>query len=280
MNKVLGFALVLSMFGAGAASAQNLVKNGDFENVSNANGVSQPAYDNYVIKSSSTPWGFALDNWTNNSFVGIVYGEGVGDSASHAPLLDPLSGRQSNCHSPEGERNCSWNLRGSNDGTPTGQGRIVPPSSPAGGNYYGSDPAYAGALTQSVEGFVVGQQYQLSFWSAGGTMQMGGSGQPAVTSWRVNLRGTTLDVDQLVTTEQYSNLGGTSPWVQTFITFTASSATELLSFQATGAFGSPPMSLLDGVSIVAVPEPAQWATLGGGLFLLAGLRLRRREQRR
>ncbi len=280
MKKVLGFALVLSMFAAGAATAQNLVKNGNFDDVVNANGVKQPGTDNYVIKSKGDPWGFGLSDWNNASDVAVVYGAGLADSAKNYPLLDPLSNRLTYCPSDAGYRNCAWNLRGSNDGTAGSAGRVVPASSPAGGNFYGADTAYAGALTQSVSGFVVGQQYQLSFWSAAGTVGTGGGSQMGTAGWMVTLTGAKTDVSQLVTSDPYSNLGGTSPWVQTVINFTASSVTELLSFQATAGVGSPPMALLDGVSIVAVPEPAQWATLGAGLFLLAGLRLRRREQRR
>ena len=45
-----------------------------------------------------------------------------------------------------------------------------------------------------------------------------------------------------------------------------------------GASGSPPFSLLDGVSLTAVPEPSTWAMMLAGFAALgyAGLRRRRR----
>ena len=45
-----------------------------------------------------------------------------------------------------------------------------------------------------------------------------------------------------------------------------------------GASGSPPFSLLDGVSLTAVPEPSTWAMMLAGFAGLgyAGLRRRRR----
>jgi hypothetical protein len=60
--------------------------------------------------------------------------------------------------------------------------------------------------------------------------------------------------------------------------FTADAVTETLNFLSIGTpTGLPPMALLDGVSVTAVPEPAAWAMmlLGfGGIG--AAVRYRRR----
>jgi hypothetical protein len=66
------------------------------------------------------------------------------------------------------------------------------------------------------------------------------------------------------------------------MTFTASSTSQILSFLAVGTpTGLPPVSLLDGVSLVdstvpAVPEPSSWAMLLAGVGAM-GFMLRKRN---
>ena len=57
----------------------------------------------------------------------------------------------------------------------------------------------------------------------------------------------------------------TSPWALQTMAFTATSATQVLSFLSFGA-GDPPLIALDGISLEHVPEPGSAA-----LVLLAGL---------
>jgi hypothetical protein len=67
---------------------------------------------------------------------------------------------------------------------------------------------------------------------------------------------------------------------QTF-TFTATAATELLSFLAIGTpNGVPPFSLLDGVSMTAIPEPSSSLILAAGCAAMAGVRRLRSRSRR
>jgi hypothetical protein len=62
------------------------------------------------------------------------------------------------------------------------------------------------------------------------------------------------------------------------MTFTATAATDVLSFLSTGTpSGVPPFALLDGVSMVAVPEPSGAALMIVGVLALAGLRIARRR---
>ena len=71
---------------------------------------------------------------------------------------------------------------------------------------------------------------------------------------------------------------GFSGWVHQTFTFTAASASEVLSFLAVGTpAGVPPFALLDGVTLAAaVPEPSSWALMLGG-FAVVGFIARRRR---
>ena len=63
---------------------------------------------------------------------------------------------------------------------------------------------------------------------------------------------------------------GFTGWKQEAVTFTAGSTSQLLSFLAVGTpNGEPPFSLLDGVSMQAVPEPGTLALVGLGVCMLA-----------
>jgi len=70
-----------------------------------------------------------------------------------------------------------------------------------------------------------------------------------------------------------------TPWLQQTVLFTATSTSQVLTFLSAGTpSGLPPMVALDGVSLVAAPEPASMAMMGSGLALL-GYFQRRRQRR-
>jgi hypothetical protein len=134
---------------------------------------------------------------------------------------------------------------------------INPGLSPNGANYIAIEtetPGTSGTIEQTIGSLVVGSRYTLMFYV--------GEEQGPVT-WTVSLGGTTLK------TVTDSTAGwNTTPVAVTF-TATPSESGGLLAFAASTTTGSPPIALLDGVSI---PEPASITVLGLGALGMAGLR--------
>lgn len=149
-------------------------------------------------------------------------------------------------------------------------------ASPAGGNYLAADGAYITRdITQTISGLTVGQQYNLTFYWAG-AQQKGYDGATS-EQWKVTFGNDAGDVrytDVLQNAEH-----GFTGWHQETMTFTANKTSELLSFLAIGTpTGEPPFSLLDGVSMQAVPEPGSVALMGLGLGLLTFAARRRKSK--
>jgi len=130
-----------------------------------------------------------------------------------------------------------------------------------------------GAISQTISGLNVGQQYTVGFdWAA--AQQHGFTGA-TTEQWKVSLGG------QTQSTAVYNNANhGFSGWMHESFTFTATTGSEALSFLAFGTpSGEPPFSLLDGVTMVAaVPEPETWALMLCGMGLIGGLQRRRRNR--
>ena len=144
----------------------------------------------------------------------------------------------------------------------------------AGGNYIAADgdTIYNDAITQTVTGLTVGAQYLLSFDYA--AAQENGNCCATTKSWQVSFGGSTFTAPTISTPAQ-----GFAPWRQVSTTFVATATSQLLSFLAVGGpTGAPPFSLLDNVSLSAVPEPTTWAvTFLGGVGLLMVLRYRNKR---
>lgn len=151
-------------------------------------------------------------------------------------------------------------------------------TSPDGGNFISGDgdPQFSAPLFQTISGLTPGASYLVSFYQAA-TEQAPG---PFTTTsqWQVSL-GSEVKDSALMT-----KLPDTwVPWEFQTLSFTATAASEVLSFLAVGTpAGAPPVSLLDGVSLTAsissVPEPTSWALLATGLLAMIGVaQLRRRK---
>jgi hypothetical protein len=242
--KTLLTVAALAAFGATAAQAStNLVKNGGFEQATGAGQFGAT----YIAAGGQT-----VADWSTTGY-NFLFTPGSADSNAGV----------------QGEYG-SLSLWGAANG-----GANALATSSNGGNYIGADGAYlVGAVTQTITGLVAGQKYNVSFeWAA--AQQHGYTGA-TTEQWLVNLGSNSATTQA---TSVYSNGNhASSAWMDETMTFTATSASEVLSFIAKGTpNGEPPFSLLDGVSMVAaVPEPETWGMLLGGLGLI-GFMARRRK---
>lgn len=153
-----------------------------------------------------------------------------------------------------------------------------PGTSPDGGKFViaDGDGPYRDTIWQTIAGLTIGAVYELNFFQAAG--QWAGRPYAADTTerWQVSFGDETRQSDSY-------NLPftGVGAWQLQKMRFTATSTSQVLAFLADGTpSGAPPMSLLDGVSLSAVPEPSTWAMMVGGLAAVGGaMRARRRDRR-
>ena len=145
-------------------------------------------------------------------------------------------------------------------------------NSPTGGNFMAADGAFSVApISQTLHGLSAGK-YTVSFdWA--GAQQTGFNG-PQTEQWEVKLGGAPSQF-----TSVYNNPShGFGGWWHESYTFTVAAGDNVLSFLAHGTpEGVPPFSLIDGVSVQAVPEPETWALMIGGLGAVGMLLSRRRQ---
>ncbi len=224
-----------------SASAQNLVTNGSFETT---NGITASSV---ITNSNLTGWSIDYTGTFQNAgykFASVYY------SAAEATTLGATG---------TDDQDPYWIMASLNAQDSTDGGHFVA---------IDGDPGFSAVLSQTISGLIIGNTYTLSFEMAGA--QEDDKFGDTTDSWRVSF-GNQVQDSAVIS----NNTHGFTDWINQSMTFTASSASQVLSFLAVGTpTGLPPVSLLDGVSLVnstvpAVPEPSTWAMLLAGVGALA-----------
>ena len=255
---VFAFAFfALAQWFSPPAMATNLVLNGSFENFTVSAG-------DYFCKTGTGSGATSVctvsnvANWqTRCSTTG-----GCGTTSTVASLIPSGTGGS-----------------GFNNGNALG---ASVPNSPDGGNFVAidGDSAYGAPIWQVISGLMPGNNYVVTFYQAA-AQQANAPSSVTTEWWNVTFAGVTKSSTVMTNPNRTSY----QPWALQTLSFyvpITSTGTETLQFLAGGTpNGVPPVSLLDGVSLVqGTPEPQSFVLVGTGLAAAIGLpRLRRRRGR-
>ena len=255
-------ALALAFLAPSTVNATefNYVTNGDFETLVAGNSLG--AAGGYFCKAGPTCFS-NVGSWSSICHAGSTCG---GGGTPDALLFAGTAGSAFN-------GNIGLYALGSNGTTPN----TPVPNSPTGGNFvaFDGDPAFNASISQTITGLTPGRTYMLSFWQ--GAAQQSGTNGATTEQWQVTF------ATQTRTSTLMNNVDhGWVAWNQQSMNFTVSNSstgTEVLTFLALGGPGGlPPVVLLDGVTMTALPEPGAMSLAGAGLCALSLVaRLRRRK---
>ena len=153
------------------------------------------------------------------------------------------------------------------------------PNSPTGGHFvaFDGDPNFNASISQTITGLTPGGAYAISFWQ--GAAQQNGTTGATTEQWKVTF------ATQSQTSTLMNNVShGWVNWNQQVMFFTVSAqstGTEVLTFLSQGTpNGEPPVVLLDGISLIATPEPQTCGLVILGLTGIPWLMRRRRAERK
>lgn len=237
-----GFALLLATAASPAFAQTNLVTNGTFAVTGGSTSFQFGTYGPYTPTES-------LAGWASTGYNYVF----LPASATATGYYGALS---------------LWSS------TSSGSPNTFNNAGPTGGNFVAADADYPGggtaAITQTINGLVVGKTYAVSFaWA--GAQQSGFTGA-TTDSWQVTLG------SQTQTTQTVNVLSqGFSGWMNQTFNYVATNTSEVLSFLAVGAPAIPPFTLLANVSVTQVPEPTSLMLM---TTALAGLLFLARQRRR
>jgi hypothetical protein len=258
IRNAVSTAALATLVAAGAAPAfagTNLVSNGSFEDVS---GNASPSFFLSDNAGDLTDWITSSNADSNN----ILFASPSGIATRHDTAQFGLWASANVTTSPDGGNFVAF------DGDPT--------------------PGARQTMSQTISGLTVGGTYILTFsWGATQYQFINGSSFNCSGCWTgattnemvVSLGGETQDT----ATVNVASKGFTG-WMPESMTFTATSASEMLVFLSEGGPTSlPPVALLDGVSLTgdvpgAAPEPGTWAMMGIGFAGLGFAAYRRRRK--
>jgi hypothetical protein len=132
------------------------------------------------------------------------------------------------------------------------------------GGFVAMDGDYeTGPISQTINGLTVGDSYSLSFDYA--FSQQAGFYGDTIQSLTASIGGVSVVFNDNLPSQGFSG------WMSETLTFTATSASETLSFLAAGNLPVPPFALVSDVSLeaTAAPEASTWAMILVGFAGLA-----------
>ena len=263
-----GALLIVLLLAIAPSARANLVQDGDFSQVTYSGSM---AGITTLFGQFGTGY-LTVADWTttgyNFVFAPNTADEGTSGSGAYIGQPNEVPG-QYNTGAGYGK----LYIWGSNNGGTV----TLPATDPVGGNFIAGDGAFeVGAISQSISGLTAGQTYVLKFYWAAAQQQ--GYTTAVTDSWTVSLGGESFS------TGTYSLVSGSfSGWMPDTMYFTATNATETLSFLSVGApTGQPPFSLLGGVDLEVVPDFSNWMVFGGfglGCIVFESARRKRRRSR-
>ena len=244
--------LLLSTALSHHASAELLV-NGNFTGVvdNSKSGFTYGQFGSDTVANEASGAVLTVPGWDTSGY-NFVYTPGVIDQGTTAAGANAGITKEAPGQASVTVNNVKYGnqyMWGTNNGGTNAFG-----TNPFAGNIIAADGAYeTGAITQTVNGLTTGNAYTLTFYWAAAQQE---SFTTATTEqWKVSLG------SQTFSTSVYSlPAKGFSGWMKQTFTYTATAASETLSFLAVGTpSGQPPFLLLGSASLV--PEPSSGTLL-------------------
>ena len=214
---VMNLIVCLSVIGNGPIWAGNLVENGNFTTFENFKHLTQRFND---IKPTGWLGGDKL-TYITSTYAATVVDNNGGLSVWASPGESPSGG---------------YFVMASADQTTYSDGSL----------------AFSDTFYQTINNLTIGKLYELGFYQAGGTNVQ--SSVATVQQWKVGFG------DQYVSSDVMSAPAkGVTAWQKQTMHFIADATTINLSFLAFGSpsttEGVPPVAFLDGIYIIAIPDP-------------------------